>query len=413
MSNINKTFWDNYYKNNKGIIKSSLFANFVYDNYINEYNNKNIYFKIADLGCGNCIDSIFFSEKGNLCYSIDINGVIDKEYPNCNLIKADVEEMLEYNKLQTLVDLVYMRWLLHALPYKNSENIFKNAINNVKPNGLICVEVRSLNDLELIKNSKYDDNDKSYETTHKRWLYTTEMCKKIATENNCEILYCEEGYFSPNINTETDNPLLIRIICKKKLLAYYEQSENYNNYKHILPQMKDHTIKSYNDMDILNKILEKHNIKYVAVAGTTLGLNRHGGIIPWDNDIDIGFIECEWEKLLNFTVLDDLEKNGLKYVTHHACHSFIGSIDCFKLALKNNSYDGDAGTYCHKDEYKNIAKQIFGYTYIYAPLCSKKSLTRRYGNYFCEGDVNDNFHFKDDYVKRFKLNNYDLSYQLK
>jgi len=411
MSNINQTFWDNYYKNNKGIIKSSSFANFVYDNYIKQYNNNKIYLKIADLGCGNCRDSIFFSEKGNLCYSIDINGVIDKKYPNCNLIKTDVEEMLKCSKLQTLVDLIYMRWFLHALPYNKSENIFKYAINNVKPNGLICIEVRSLNDLELIKNSKYDDNDKSYETTHKRWLYTTEMCKKLAMENNCEILYCEEGYFSPNINTETDNPLLIRIICKKKLLPYYEQSNNYNNYKHILEKKKISTMRSYNDMDIMNKILEKHNIKYVAVAGTILGLNRHGGIIPWDNDIDIGFIESEWKKL--FIIKKELENSGLKYSKNGEDHCHFGCIDCFKLSLKNNSYDGNAKTYCHKDEYKNVAKQIFGYTYIYAPLCSIKSLKRRYGNYFYEGDVNDNFHFKDYAVKRFKLNNYDLSYQLK
>ena len=54
--------------------------------------------------------------------------------------------------------------------------------------------------------------------------------------------------------------------------------------------MKDNTMTSYANLDIMNKILEKHNIKYVAVAGTVLGLNRHGGIIPWDNDIDLGFI---------------------------------------------------------------------------------------------------------------------------
>jgi len=30
-----------------------------------------------------------------------------------------------------------------------------------------------------------------------------------------------------------------------------------------------------------------------------------------------------------------------------------------------------------------------------------------------EGDVNDNFHYKNSEIKRFKLNKYDLSYQLK
>ena len=60
--------------------------------------------------------------------------------------------------------------------------------------------------------------------------------------------------------------------------------------------MMSYSTADYAKMSILNNILEKNNIKYVAVAGTSLGLNRHVGIIPWDNDIDIGFVEEEWEK---------------------------------------------------------------------------------------------------------------------
>jgi hypothetical protein len=411
-SNINKHFWEDYYTNNThDIKKNSLFATFVYDNYIYEYNNKNIYLKIADLGSGNCRDSDFFSQKGNMCYAMDINSIQNKETPTFKIIKDDVEEILKNNKIETLVDIVYMRWFLHAMPYINSNNIFKYSINNLKPGGLICIEVRSLNDLELIKNSKYNLHDESYETTHKRWLYTKETLEKMANDNDCEVLYCKEDYFSPNINTETANPLLIRIVCKKIIKNYYEKSENYSKYIHILPNMKKNTMTSYADMEKMNKILETNNIKYVAVAGTILGLNRHGGIIPWDNDIDIGFINSEWDKLLKIKqkIIDD----GLIYSTNGSGHCHFGSIDCFKLDLKKDSYDGPAKTYCHIDEYKNISKQIFGYTYIYAPFCSLKSLKRRYGNYFYEGDVNDNFHFKDNSVKRFKLNNYDLSYQIK
>ena len=347
-----------------------------------------------------------------MCYAIDINGVIDMEYPNCKLIKDDVEELLKDYKLQTLFDLIYMRQFLHTMPYNKSKNIFKYAIDNLKPNGLICIEVKS-------------SNDKSYETTPHELLYTTETCKKLATDYDCDILYCEEDYFSPNINTETHNPLLIRIICKKKLLPYYINSENYSKYKHILPKKKKRTMATYKEMDKINLIFEKHNIKYVATDGTVLGLNRHGGIIPWDDDIDIGFIDSEWEKL--FTIKKELRKNGFKYRSHGRGHCHFGTIDCFKLSPETNknkkekdkekekkkeSYEGVLKTYCSIDEYMNVAKQIFGYTYIYAPFSSKTSLSRRYGNYFYEGDVNDNFHFRDKSVKRFKLNKYDLSYQL-
>ena len=88
IANINKNFWDDYYKNNKhDINKNSSFSEFVNDKYIKEYNKKNIYLKITDLGSGNSRDSIFFSQSGNMCYAVDINGVLSREYPNCTLVK--------------------------------------------------------------------------------------------------------------------------------------------------------------------------------------------------------------------------------------------------------------------------------------------------------------------------------------
>jgi len=412
MNNINKTFWENYYSNNKDdIIKNSSFSVFINENIINKYNKQNVHMKICDLGSGNSRDSVYFSQLGNMCYMIDVNGVLNQTLSNCILIKEDVETVLKTFQLHTLVDIMYMRWFLHALPYDTSKKIFKYAVHNLKPNGFVCIEVRSYNDSVLKQQSIYDDNDKSFQTTHKRWLYTIEMCKEMAKENDCDVIYCDEGYFSNNARTETKNPLLIRMICRKRQQQYFKNSENYDKYKHIIPLMKSATMKSYTDMDKMNYMLEKYNIKYVAVAGTALGLVRHGGIIPWDNDIDIGFVEDEWKKL--FSIGKELQKIGLQYRWNGENHCHFGEIDCFKLWKNNDYYDGDARTHCGVEEYKNVHKQIFGYTYIYAPYCSEKSLTMRYGNYFNEGNVNDNFHYKDDKVDIFELNNQDLCYQTK
>ena len=71
------------------------------------------------------------------------------------------------------------------------------------------------NDEEFKGVSVFDEKDKSYATSHKRWLYSIERLEKIVNECNGTILECEEGYFSPNKNTETNNPLLIRMIIKK------------------------------------------------------------------------------------------------------------------------------------------------------------------------------------------------------
>lgn len=418
-SNLNEKFWKDYYKNTThDIEKNSSFSTFVYDNYIHEFNQKNIFLKIADLGGGNCRDSHFFAKNGNMCYAIDINGQNTYDHPKCKLIAREVEETLQTCYLQTLFDLIYMRWFLHAMPYNQSENVFKCAVKNLKPNGLICIEVRSVNDVNLRESSLYDPSDQSHSTTHKRWLYSKEQCVKLAEQNNCEILQCEEGYFSPNPETETHDPLLIRMIIRKKLLPYYENSENYSKYQKIIPVMRTSALTSYAHMDIMNTILEKHNIKYVALAGTMIGLTRHGGIIPWDNDIDIGFIESEWTKL--FEIKDELINSGLHILippTHHIaynkqCH--FGEIDCFRLDLVGEYYQGVAGVFCHKNEYENTANQIFAYTYVHAPFSCVKSLSHRYKNtYFQIGDVNDNHHYKDRSVPKFNLNEYDRSFQIR
>ena len=42
---------------------------------------------------------------------------------------------------------------------------------------------------------------------------------------------------------------------------------------------------------------EKYNLRYYIIAGTMLGAVRHGGFIPWDDDIDVGMPRSDYEKL--------------------------------------------------------------------------------------------------------------------
>ena len=52
-------------------------------------------------------------------------------------------------------------------------------------------------------------------------------------------------------------------------------------------------------LDVMKEIHEvciKHKIEYYLIAGSVLGAVRHGGFIPWDDDIDIAMMRSQYDE---------------------------------------------------------------------------------------------------------------------
>lgn len=68
-------------------------------------------------------------------------------------------------------------------------------------------------------------------------------------------------------------------------------------------------------MDEIDRVCHKEKLTYFLTAGTLLGAVRHGGMIPWDDDIDIAMPREDFEKFVNISHKKMKDKFYLDYYT--------------------------------------------------------------------------------------------------
>lgn len=103
--------------------------------------------------------------------------------------------------------------------------------------------------------------------------------------------------------------------------------------------LRQHQLRMVEILKYFDELCQKHDIKYWLSSGNCLGVARHGGFIPWDDDIDVEMLREDYLKLEKvFKETDDYVlqtwKNDEGYFRPFAKmrdkHSFIdeGTFDC-------------------------------------------------------------------------------------
>ncbi len=193
----------------------------------------------------------------------------------------------------------------------------------------------------------------------------------------------------------------------------------------------------------LDRVCRKNNIKYCLACGTLLGAIRHEGFIPWDDDIDVWMLRCEYERFCKICEKDldkkyffqnwdtdpyfnsaygKIRKKGTRYIRagqermkyKDGIYIDILPLDnlpdqywarwrmIVKAWLYRKLTYAQAGAMCEKNLFKRIGYFILS---LYPVKRAKREFYRlltRYDNketLYCKclGDVNFNPHWKDDF----------------
>ena len=115
----------------------------------------------------------------------------------------------------------------------------------------------------------------------------------------------------------------------------------------------------------MTDFFDAHNLEYFITSGTLIGVVRHGGFVPWDDDFDVGMMRKDYEKLKLI-----LKENFKSIDISKISASKGNSIQVIDSALKNSNgeilyYNGPKYTQIYQGEsFKNCRLiEVFPHEY--------------------------------------------------
>lgn len=96
-------------------------------------------------------------------------------------------------------------------------------------------------------------------------------------------------------------------------------------------------------------LCDKESLTYFALGGTALGAERHGGFIPWDDDIDVGMPRGDYEKLriLSKKINSENKNFRIEYPCTETdfCYPYCKIYDTGTTLIDNTRYKTKRGIY--------------------------------------------------------------------
>lgn len=75
-------------------------------------------------------------------------------------------------------------------------------------------------------------------------------------------------------------------------------TDDYSRFNPEGSPLRMHQLRMLDMLEYIDSVCRKHGIPYWLSSGTLIGAVRHGGFIPWDDDVDIEMMDSDYRRLI-------------------------------------------------------------------------------------------------------------------
>lgn len=208
---MDKKYWENYYKAASSEQEPSLFAQFIFSNYLKPGDS------LLELGCGNGRDSNYFAQNGIDVVAVDQCDEEIQELQNKKALENLTFKTGDFTKLNEnkKFNKIYSRFTLHSISESDEDSVILWSYNNLLQNGYLSIEARGhKNELyRLGEKVSGEEHAYIYNNHYRRFVDLDTLVSKLKNVGFEVLLSNEQSGFAPYQDTDYT---FFRVVALKK-----------------------------------------------------------------------------------------------------------------------------------------------------------------------------------------------------